>query len=124
MSILSSHAWFAWEHARPRSGIAVGAAVMTESGAIWMGCNVELEFRLGMHAEVNALSTMLANSPSSRPVAILIAAEAELFTPCGGCLDWIMQLGGAGCVIMHEAKVGEQELCQPAGKLMPFYPRA
>ena len=32
-------------------------------------------------------------------VTVFIAAERERFTPCGACLDWIFELGGAECVV-------------------------
>jgi cytidine deaminase len=100
----------------------VGAAVLTSGGACFPGCNIELEFRLGMHAEVNALSSMLAAQPSGVPVGLLIAADRPSFGPCGSCLDWIVQLN-PGCVITHEDKPGHAVSVRAARDYLPHYPR-
>lgn len=119
---LSKMAWEARSLARVRSGTPVGCAVMAKGGQMWAAPNIELEFRLGMHAEINALSGMLAERPSYRAWAICIAAEAERFTPCGSCLDWVIQLAEPGCTLFVESKPGLCELITDVARLMPFYP--
>lgn len=122
--IISREAWLYRRKALVRSGVRVGAAVLTEGQQVFGAANIELEFRLGLHAEVAAIAKMLSVTPSQRITAILIAAETEMFTPCGGCMDWIMQVGGPGCTIIHEAKFGEPTVIRTARELMPFYPKA
>lgn len=122
MTSLSQWAWRAQDHSRPRSGIPVGVAVATsEPVAVYSGCNIELGFRLGLHAEVNALSTMLAQQPKGRPARLLIAAKRHNFGPCGSCLDWIMQLN-PDCLIIHEFSPGVVASAMKASEYMPFYP--
>src|SRR5687768_7490217 len=90
---LSKRAWAVRENARVHGNTRVGAATLSSEGGIFVGCNVEHQFRShDVHAEVNALTSMIA-AGHSNAVAILIAAERDRFTPCGGCLDWIFELG-------------------------------
>jgi cytidine deaminase len=74
-----------------------------------------------VHAEVNALSSMVA-AGHSRAVAVVVASERERFTPCGACLDWIFELGGPECLVAFEAVPGKAETTYRADELMPFYP--
>lgn len=122
--ILSREAWLARGKAVVRSGVKVGAAVLTEGGLVYAAANIELEFRLGLHAEVAAIAKMLSSAPSQKITAILIAAEAERFTPCGGCMDWVMQVGIPGCTVIHEDKLGRPAFMSDTRRLMPFYPKA
>ena len=119
---LSRFAWAAHKNARIRSGIPVGVALVTTTGAIFQGCNIELEYRLGLHAEVVAIANMLTAVPGGLVTGILIAAERESFAPCGGCLDWILQLGaGADTRVIHESAPGKISMIARAVSLRPFY---
>lgn len=102
---------------------AVGCAVMSDSGEVFAGCNVEHLYRChDVHAEVNAISSMVAGGATKLKI-IVIAAEREQFTPCGGCLDWIFQFGGENCLVISQAVRGGRFFKVRARELMPFYPR-
>jgi cytidine deaminase len=119
---LSSAAWAARDNARVHGPTTVGAAVLSHRGDVFAGCNVEHRFRShDVHAEVNALTTMAADG-DHRAVAILVVAERDRFTPCGGCLDWIFELGGPSCVVAFQRAPGEQPEALRADELMPHYP--
>lgn len=70
----------------PYSGFKVGAAVLSEDGAAFAGCNVEnAAYPLGCCAEAGALSAMaLAGRRRLRAALVLGEGEAPT-TPCGGC---------------------------------------
>ncbi len=70
----------------PYSGFQVGAAICTDSGDIFAGCNVEnAAYPLGCCAEASAISAMaLAGHRNITAVAVAGIGEA-LTTPCGGC---------------------------------------
>ncbi len=56
-------------------------------------------------------------------VAIVIAAERDRFTPCGGCMDWIFELGGPpGVLVTFQGTPGGQLDTLRADELMPHYP--
>jgi cytidine deaminase len=100
----------------------VGAAVLTRQGLIFGGCNVEHRFRChDVHAEVNAISSMVAEGHSDL-VAIAVVAERERFTPCGGCLDWIVQFGDATSLVARQSQEGGEIVSYTARDLMPHYP--
>jgi len=101
----------------------VGAAAIGSNGKTYLGCNVEHKFRShDIHAEVNAIGNMVADG-ETKLVAIIIVAERERFTPCGGCMDWIFQFGGPDCFVGFQGvPFGHIEI-YTANQLMPFYPR-
>jgi cytidine deaminase len=73
----------------PYSNFRVGAAILDESGAVHVGCNVEnAAYPLGSCAEAGAISAMLA-AGGTRIVTIAVAGGGEnktrACTPCGGC---------------------------------------
>lgn len=72
----------------PYSGYHVGAALIDETGALHIGCNVEnAAFPEGFCAEANAIGAMVT-AGGKRIVAIAAiggATEIEACTPCGGC---------------------------------------
>ncbi|NUP05761.1 MAG: cytidine deaminase [Polyangiaceae bacterium] len=70
----------------PYSGYQVGAALVTRSGAIFAGCNVEnASFGLCLCAERSAIAQMVAAGQSD-PVAIVVATRGPAAgSPCGAC---------------------------------------
>jgi cytidine deaminase len=54
-------------------------------------------------------------------VAILIVSECRL-SPCGGCLDWIFEYGGEGCLVRLESQDSSTPVIYRAKDLMPYYP--
>ena len=76
----------------PYSGFKVGAAVITEDGNIFTGCNVEnASYGLTVCAERNAMASLIA-SGSRLPVSIAIVAEEGVSCPpCGACRQVLME---------------------------------
>jgi cytidine deaminase len=101
----------------------VGCAVRSVTGEVFVGCNVEHRFRShDVHAEVNAITNMISCLGQSEIVAIAIAAERERFTPCGSCMDWILQFAASDCVVYAQSQVNGPVKMYTANELMPFYP--
>ncbi len=119
---MSRRAWAVRGQARVHGKTLVGCAVLSEAGEVFVGCNIEHRFRShDIHAEVAALSG-LVSAGGTTVAAVLIAAERENFTPCGACLDWIMELGGPDCWVVCEKTQGGLEATYTASELMPHYP--
>lgn len=120
---LSIAAWKCREAACISGTTKVGAALLTPDKSIFSGCNIQHYYcNHDIHAEVNAISTMVA-SGYRLLYGILIVAEREQFTPCGSCMDWIFQFGGASCCVGVQAnKNGRIKIFQSA-ELMPYYPK-
>jgi len=119
---LSPVAWATRAHAHILGKTMVGCALMTDNGRIFSGCNVEHQFRShDVHAEVNAISSMAA--AGERKISfLLVVAERARFTPCGACMDWIMQFAGEPCIIGFQADPGGSFTLYRADELMPYYP--
>lgn len=120
---LAEVAWRARENARILGKTKVGCAVLESDGRLFAGCNVEHKFRShDIHAEVNAIGNMVASG--GRTIrAVVVVAERDRFTPCGGCMDWIFEFGGPGCIVAYQRKRGGTMTSYLASDLMPHYPR-
>ncbi len=120
---LSHAAWKVRENAKIVGRTAVGCAVVDESGHTYAGCNIEHRFRShDIHAEVAALSCLVA-SGGGPPKVVFIAAERDRFTPCGACVDWIMELGGPDCLVLSQNTPDGPSVAHSAFELMPYYPK-
>jgi cytidine deaminase len=120
---MAAVAWDARESAHVYGNTKVGCAVRSEDGRTFLGCNVEHRFRChDIHAEVNAISSLVA-SGGVRIRAVVVVAKTERFTPCGGCMDWIMELGGPDCVVAFQGMPEGPLEVFSASELMPRYPR-
>lgn len=70
----------------PYSGFPVGAAVLSESGAVFAGCNVEnAAFPVGSCAEAGAIAAMVAAGGKRIAAALVLGGGETLCTPCGAC---------------------------------------
>lgn len=119
---LASVAWSVRDNAYIIGKTRVGCAVLAKDGRIFAGCNVEHKFRShDVHAEVNAITSMVAGG-TLECIAVIVAAERDRFTPCGACMDWIMQFGGPTCVVGFQKSPGAEIERYTAHDLMPFYP--
>ena len=120
--MLSREAWNCQKKARVLGTTKVGSAVLTLEGKIFAGCNVEHRFRShDIHAEVSAISS-LVSSGCNKLVAILVVTNRKCFTPCGGCMDWVFELGGPYCIVGFQNEVEGEIKKYQAKDLMPYYP--
>ena len=76
----------------PYSHFPVGAALLTPSGRVFVGANVEnAAYPEGMCAEASAIAAM-ASAGERAIVAIVTVCEGDtLATPCGGCRQKIRE---------------------------------
>ena len=120
---IAKDAWKIRENAYILGKTKVGAAALSSSGKVYLGCNVEHKFRShDVHAETNAITNMVAQGETDLS-AIIIVAERERFTPCGSCMDWIYQFGGDSCIVAYQTALEGEIKFHRADELMPFYPK-
>jgi cytidine deaminase len=70
----------------PYSNFAVGAALLTQSGKVFIGCNVEnLSYRLTICAEEAAAAAAIAAGERDFVAIAIVADSTEPAMPCGAC---------------------------------------
>lgn len=96
----------------PYSHFHVGAAVLTEDGQVFSGCNVEnAAYPEGVCAEAGAISAMaLGGGRRIRCVAISAGPQGELRAclPCGGCRQKILEFAGDEAEVLVDSPEGVQ----------------
>ena len=90
----------------PYSSFHVGAAILTEGGALHAGCNVEnASYGLSICAERNAATTMVCSDPHDRDVRLiaLFSPDASPCFPCGACRQVLREFGCKEVVVEDES---------------------
>ena len=83
----------------PYSRFPVGAAVLTEDGRVFAGCNVEnSSFGLTVCAERNAVAAAVV--AGARPTAVAVVANEDAVAPCGACRQVLAEFSAAMPVIL------------------------
>ncbi|MFC0408382.1 cytidine deaminase [Roseomonas elaeocarpi] len=104
----------------PYSRFLVGAALRTEEGAVFAGCNVEnAAFPEGTCAEAGAIAAMVM--AGGRHIAeVVVAADAVApCTPCGGCRQKLREFGAAATRVRMVDAGGAVLLERTLGDLLP-----
>lgn len=104
----------------PYSGIHVSSAVLTSSGSVYLGVNVEnASYGLTICAERAALAAMVS-AGERHPLAIAIVTDLdEPIPPCGACRQFIAEFNDEAYIIMYSVKSGKKISC----KLSDLYPK-
>ena len=83
----------------PYSNFLVGSALLSTSGQIYVGCNVEnVSYGLTLCAERSAIAAMVA-SGEQKAVAIAIASQGGV-TPCGACRQVMHELMSSESLVL------------------------
>lgn len=100
----------------PYSRLQVGAAGLTNQGAVVTGCNVEnASFGLTLCAECGVVS-QLRSTGASRLLAVSVCAgDGRPLTPCGRCRQLLLEHGGQGLLLDQ----GEDSPPLTLGDLLP-----
>ncbi|MEE9375902.1 MAG: cytidine deaminase [Rhizobiaceae bacterium] len=76
----------------PYSKFQVGAAILTKSGSVFSGCNVEnASYPEGWCAETSAIAQMVSAGETSIAEILVLADQKPKITPCGGCRQRIAE---------------------------------
>lgn len=104
----------------PYSHFTVGAAILTASGELYSGCNVEnASYPEGTCAEAGAIAAMVRDGETQIKEIYVMGEGDALVTPCGGCRQRIREFSSVDTVI---------HICGPEGvrksltmnELLPF----
>lgn len=84
----------------PHSRFAVGAAVLTESGDVFSGCNIEnASYGLTLCAERVAVAAAVAAGHRKLRGVAIFTPTPEPSPPCGACRQFIAEFGPQAEVI-------------------------
>jgi cytidine deaminase len=102
----------------PYSQFSVGAAIRTENGRVFVGCNVEnAAYPEGTCAEAGAISAMIC-AGEQNITEVLVMADAALCTPCGGCRQKLKEFS-ASDVVVHVADLKSVRQSFTVAELLP-----
>ncbi len=78
----------------PYSGFKVGASLFSESGKIYVGCNVEnSSYGLTICAERAAIYNAISKGERAFKAIVICADETNPVPPCGACLQVMAEFG-------------------------------
>lgn len=106
----------------PFSKFRVGAAVLTATGNVYAGCNVEnASYGLTLCAERNAVAAAVAAEGAvMRLVAVVCAADSDSpVWPCGACRQVLFEFARPDTQIIAAMGVGRTER-ELLADLLPF----
>ena len=84
----------------PYSNFKVGAAIRSEGGTVYAGCNVEnVAYPEGTCAEAGAIAAMVAAGDNRLTEVYVVADSPHPVTPCGGCRQKLAEFGTGDVVI-------------------------
>ncbi|XP_016004678.1 cytidine deaminase [Rousettus aegyptiacus] len=110
----------------PYSHFPVGAAVLTRSGRIFSGCNIENAcYPLGICAERTAIQKAVSEGYKDfRAIAIASDLQDDFISPCGACRQVMREFGTNWAVYM--TKLDGTYVVKTVQELLPasFGPKA
>jgi cytidine deaminase len=85
----------------PYSKYRVGAALVTKTGDVFIGCNVEnATYGATICAERGAIMTMVAAGAKSPVVCVVVTGGAEPASPCGICRQVLAEFADDMLIVM------------------------
>lgn len=85
----------------PYSNFKVGAAIRTDTGREFVGCNVEnAAYPEGTCAEAGAIAMMIAAGEKRIEEICIVADSPDPVAPCGGCRQKISEFSSPTTVIV------------------------
>ena len=89
----------------PYSKFKVGAAVLSASGKIYTGCNVEnASYGLTVCAERNAIAGMVAAGEKKLVALAVVTDRPKPTSPCGACRQVIAEFSPDAEIVMANLK--------------------
>ena len=103
----------------PYSHFKVGAALQSDSGRVFTGCNVEnVAYPEGTCAEAGAIAAMIAAGDCRIKEVYVVADSPHPVTPCGGCRQKLAEFG-TGDVKVTMANLDGVEEVMTLAELLP-----
>ena len=104
----------------PYSKFPVGAALRTEDGRIFSGCNIEVaSYPEGWCAETTALGAYIMGGGGRITEIAVVAERMARITPCGGCRQRLAEFASAETSLYLCDEVGVVETVR-LGDMLPY----
>ncbi len=104
----------------PYSKFKVGAAVLAESGIVYIGCNIEnASYSLTCCAERVALFDAIKSGEQSFTAMAIVADTPGPITPCGSCRQVMSEFFNKETII-YLANLEGKEITVTMEELLPF----
>jgi len=101
------------------SNFYVGAAVITDSGKVYTGCNIESSsYSLTVCAERTAIFKAISEGERNFKALAIVGDTEDFISPCGACRQVINDLCGEIDIVMANSK-GEY-IVKKTPELLPF----
>ncbi|TAL40244.1 MAG: cytidine deaminase [Alphaproteobacteria bacterium] len=105
----------------PYSSHPVGVALVSASGKVYPGANVEIAHYKGVCAEASAISAMATAGEREISAIVVIGPAMEyLCTPCGDCRQRLREFAGKGLRIYSMWKDGRLGKVHTLEDLLPW----
>ena len=89
----------------PFSKFKVGAAILTQDGTIFSGCNIEnSSYGLTICAERVAIFNAISSGASIFSAMAIVSDDSDFTPPCGACRQVLLELAGDIDFIMIDSK--------------------
>ncbi|WP_226007411.1 cytidine deaminase [Natrinema salinisoli] len=104
----------------PYSEYRVGAALETEDGEVFVGCNLEnANFSNSLHAEEVAVAEAVKNGHRKFSRLAVSSDRRDGVTPCGMCRQTLTEFCDDGLVVLCDEGEGEEPTEYTLGELLP-----
>jgi cytidine deaminase len=104
----------------PYSKFPVGAAIRTEDGRVFSGCNIEVaSYPEGWCAETTALGHYVMGGGGRIAEIAVIAERMPRVTPCGGCRQRLAEFAGPDTPV-HLGRPGGEHRTFTLAELFPL----
>ena len=105
----------------PYSNHPVGVALVSSSGKVYPGANVEIAHYKGVCAEASAISAMVTAGEREISAIVVVGPAMEyLCTPCGDCRQRLREFAGARLRIYSMWKDGRLGKIHTLEDLLPY----
>lgn len=102
----------------PYSKLKVGAALLTKSGKVYTGCNIEnSSYGLSICAERVAIFKAISEGETEFEKIVVVAETDEIIRPCGSCRQVMSEFGDFEVIMVS----GKGEISESSvRKLLPY----
>ncbi len=70
----------------------VGAAICTDKGNVYVGCNIDAPCGMGFCAEHSAIAAMITAGECRIEKVVAVNSDGKIYPPCGRCREFMYRI--------------------------------